>query len=80
MEKPRFLFYLVHKDGYQVLGAGRKGASGYVMFQLFHPHAQVFNDAGQRRYFQRVDDLPGDTIQEMIESGEWDVAGTSPYP
>lgn len=79
MTEPDFRFYLIHKSGYQVLGATEKQENGYVMFRLYHPSAQVYGAMGQRSNVQYVGGLGNDQIQNMIESGEWEIAASDPF-
>ena len=74
-----FRFFLIHKEGYRVLGARRRGENGYVMFRLLHPNAQVYDAAGERKQITYLGDIDADEIQSMIESGEWDIARSSPF-
>lgn len=74
-----FKFFLIHKEGYRVLGARSKEDDGYVMYSLVHPNAQVFDAAGVRKQMTYLGDLENDEIQTMLESGEWDIARSSPF-
>jgi len=74
-----FRFFLIHKEGYRVLGARRTKNDGYVMYRVLHPNAQVYDTTGERKLMTYFGDVDGDEIQMMLESGEWDIARSSPF-
>lgn len=79
MNTPKFSFFLVHSSGYRALGACHKQREGYVMFRLHHPDAQVFDEIGRRKSFEYVGGMANDEIQNMIESGEWEIESSYPF-
>jgi hypothetical protein len=74
-----FKFFLIHRSGYRALGASRKIGNGYLMFRIHHPSANVYDALGTRKPYECVGGIASDDIQQMIESGEWDIASDSPY-
>jgi hypothetical protein len=79
MNTPRFSFFLVHKSGFRALGASHKQREGYVMFRIHHPDAQVVDEIGRRKSFEYVGGIGNDEIQDMIESGEWEIESSYPF-